>query len=128
MDFSSLARRTLLLLARAPLGAVLAHWAFAKMSFALPVKRLLETEHLLAFEHPAPSYPVHILLVPRRLVAGLPQLEPGDAAFLSDLFRTVQDLVAALGLEEAGYRLIANGGKYQEFPYLHFHLVSGERQ
>ena len=27
-------------------------------------------------------------------------------------------------LAESGYRLIVNGGKYQDFPYLHFHLVS----
>jgi histidine triad (HIT) family protein len=96
------------------------------MNANLPVKRLRETEHLVAFDHPLPSYPVHILLVPRRAVSGLAALEPEDAPFLIDLFVTVQDLVEALGLEPAGYRLIANGGKYQEFPYLHFHLVSGE--
>jgi hypothetical protein len=27
-------------------------------------------------------------------------------------------------LAEGGYRLIVNGGKYQDFPYLHFHLIS----
>jgi histidine triad (HIT) family protein len=96
------------------------------MNFALPIHRLRQTEHLVAFHHPLPSYPVHILLVPRRAVPGLAALGPQDAPFLIDLFRTVQELVAALGLESSGYRLIANGGKHQEFPYLHFHLVSGE--
>jgi len=37
----------------------------------------------------------------------------------------VQDLVGQLGLES--YRLIVNGGKYQDFPYLHFHLVSDDK-
>ena len=121
-----IARRFLLPLVRSQLGALLARWVFAKMSFALPVKRLRETEHLIAFNHPFPSYPVHILLVPRRAVASMEELGVQDAAFLIDLFLTVKDLVEALGLERNGYRLIANGGKYQEFPYLHFHLVSGK--
>jgi histidine triad (HIT) family protein len=90
------------------------------------VERRRETEHLVAFDHPFPSYPVHILIVPRRAVSGLMALESGDAPFLIDLLRTVQDLVSTLGLESSGYRLIVNGGKYQEYPYLHFHLVSGE--
>jgi histidine triad (HIT) family protein len=120
-----IARRFLLLLARSPLGPFLAGWLFNNMSFALPVKRLRETEHLIAFEHPQPMYPVHILLVPRRTIASLVELEARDAPFLLDLFLTVKDLVDALGLEPSGYRLIANGGRYQEFPYLHFHLVSG---
>jgi histidine triad (HIT) family protein len=100
---------------------------FSRMSFALPVQRLRETPTLFAFYHPQPAYPVHILLVPRRAIASLMELDPAqDAAFLADLFTAVQSLVAELHLEQAGYRLIVNGGEYQDFPYLHFHLVSGK--
>jgi diadenosine tetraphosphate (Ap4A) HIT family hydrolase len=42
------------------------------------------------------------------------------------LFVTVCELNEDLNLEERGYRLIVNGGEYQEFPQLHFHLISGE--
>ncbi len=96
------------------------------MSFAIPVKRLRETETLLAFHHPSPSYPVHILIVPRRAYSSLLDLPPGDCAFLRDLFETVQSLVRELGLAEGGYRLVANGGSYQDVPILHFHLI-GEK-
>ena len=97
------------------------------MSFALPVQRLRETPALLAFPHPHPAYPLHILLVPRRAIASLAELDPvQDAAFLADLFAVVQSLVAEHNLEQTGYRLIVNGGEYQDFPYLHFHLVSGQ--
>jgi histidine triad (HIT) family protein len=99
------------------------------MSFALPVQRLRETPTLLAFHHPQPAYPVHILLVPRRAVASLGELDPVlDASFLVDLFAAVQSLVAEFRLEQSGYRLIVNGGEYQDFPYLHFHLVSGKNR
>lgn len=97
------------------------------MSFALPVERLCETSTLLAFHHPAPAYPLHILLVPKRPIASLAGLDPAaDADFLSDVFATAQQLVSRFKLGEGGYRLIVNGGKFQDFPYLHFHLVSDQ--
>jgi histidine triad (HIT) family protein len=97
---------------------------FAHMSFAIPVQRLRETSTLLAFHHPRPSYPLHILLVPKRNYRSLLDVEPQDSAFLGDLLRTVQDLVREFGLEQGGYRLVANGGSNQDVPILHFHLIS----
>lgn len=101
------------------IGGMLAH-----MTFALPVKRLRETSNLLAFHHPRPAYPVHILLVPKRTVSNLLDLDPEDSRFLTELFETVQSLVKEFNLAKGGYRLIVNGGAYQDFPHLHFHLIS----
>lgn len=92
------------------------------MSFAIPVKRLRETETLMAFHHPKPSYPFHVLLVPKKAVTSLKELDAKDSAFLVDLYSTVQNLVDEFNL--SAYRLIVNGGEYQDFPQLHFHLVS----
>ena len=95
------------------------------MSFALPVDRLKETSTLLAFYHPKPAYPLHILLVPKKPIVSLAELDPAaDADFLSELYATAQSLVEEFHLADAGYRLIVNGGAYQDFPYLHFHLIS----
>ena len=119
--------RLLLRLGRSAIGRLFIRWVFTYMSFAIPVKRLRETETLLAFHHPQPSYPVHILLVPKRPFSTLLDV-PSDATdFLRDLFETAQDLVRELDLEQSGYRLITNGGAYQDVPHLHFHLVSGRR-
>jgi len=97
-------------------------WIFTHMSFAIPVKRLRETDTLLAFYHPKPAYPFHVILVPKRQVATLKDLDPNDVAFLHDLYSTVQNLVDEYHLP--AYRLIVNGGEYQDFPHLHFHLIS----
>ncbi|MDX1662980.1 MAG: HIT domain-containing protein [Candidatus Promineifilaceae bacterium] len=94
------------------------------MSTALPLRRLYETETLLAFHHPQPSHAVHILIVPRRRLSGLAALGPADDDFMRDLFAAVNWLVAELELEKQGYRLVANGGAYQDVPHLHFHLLS----
>ena len=77
----------LLRLVRSPVGGLLTGWVFTHMSFALPIHKLRETETLVAFYHPRPSYPVHILLVPKRKLAGLPDLTPADADFTADLFQ-----------------------------------------
>jgi len=92
------------------------------MSFAIPVKRLRETERLMAFHHPKPSYPFHVLLVPKKSVASLKDFDSKDADFFTDLYSTVQQLVNDFQLP--AYRLIVNGGEYQDFPQVHFHLVS----
>ena len=96
------------------------------MSFALPVNRLRETDTLLAFYHPHPSYDVHILLVPKKAIINLTEIDSSDDQLLVDVFRTVQILVEELQLNEVGYRLLVNGGKLQDVPQLHFHLISGE--
>ena len=110
--------------ARSPYSAFLIHLVVAHMSFAIPSTRLVETDTLVAFYHPAPAYPLHILLLPKRQIASLADLQPADGRFLTDLFTTVKKLVVDLDLEKSGYRLIANGGQYQDVPHLHFHLVS----
>ena len=101
--------------------APLIGWIFEYMSFAIPVKRLRETDSLMAFRHPKPSYPFHILLVPKKTIASFLDLEP-DSAFLKDLPSTVQSLVEEYQLP--AWRLIVNGGENQDFPQLHFHLVA----
>ena len=76
----------------------------------------------MAFYHPKPAYKFHVLLVPKKAVATLQELDPKDASFLTDLYSTVQSLVEENQL--SAYRLIVNGGEYQDFPQLHFHLIS----
>jgi histidine triad (HIT) family protein len=115
-------------LARSRVAAFFIQWVFTHMSYALPVARLRETDTLIAFPHPQPSYPTHILLVPKRPYASLAALPVDDTAFLHDLFATVQDLVHDLGLEMGGYRLLVNGGSYQDVPHLHFHLIADRAQ
>ena len=100
-------------------------WVFEHMSFVIPVQRLRETQTLLAFYHPKPSYRFHVLLVPKKAVVSLKEFDPKESAFLTDLYSTVQSLVDEFHL--SAYRLIVNGGDYQDFPQLHFHLISDVR-
>ena len=102
--------------------APLIGWVFTHVSFAVPVRRLHETDTLMAFHHPKPAYPFHVLLVPKKAVPSLKELDSTDIAFLTDLYSTIQQIVNEFQLP--AYRLIVNGGEFQDFPQLHFHLIS----
>jgi histidine triad (HIT) family protein len=91
----------------------------------IPAERLAETDTLLAFHHPSPSYPVHILMVPKGSYVSLLDLLSKDHRFEMDLFEVLRGLILKYELDQSDYRLIANGGSAQEDGVLHFHLVSG---
>jgi histidine triad (HIT) family protein len=113
-------------IAHVPLLARLFIWMIDTFPSALPLSRLRETPTMLAFFHPDPSHGYHVLLVPRKPIPSLADLDPvADASFLADLFAAVQSLVDEYRLP--AYRLIVNGGGYQDFSCLHFHLVSGSK-
>src|SRR5512141_1545712 len=99
-------------LARQPLLRPLVQWMFAHMSFVIPTQRLRETKTLVAFRHPQPNYPLHILIVPKAAYHSLLDVPPHATDFMRDLIETVQSLVREFQLESAGYRLITNGGAY----------------
>lgn len=119
-------KKLLARLARTWLGGALFSWLAANFSFAIPAQRLRETGSLLAFHHPQPSHRIHILIVPKRSYKSILDVPSADSGFLHDLLLVVGDLVREFGLEERGYRLLTNGGAYQDVNHLHFHLISDE--
>ena len=108
-------------LANTPVGRFLTGWIIAHMSFAIPVRRLRETAALLVFNHPQPEHPFHVIILPKKDIRSFADLAPADP-FLAELVTVVQSLVVEYHLP--AYRLIVNGGASQEFPHLHFHLIS----
>lgn len=115
--------RFLYTLAKTWIGGMLLHWIIAFFSFAIPGEKLIETDSVLAFHHPSPSYPLHILIVPKARLRSITDLPSPDQVFESDLFKAVNELVHRFDLHKYGYRLITNGGSAQEVDHLHFHLV-----
>lgn len=96
-------------------------WMLKHVPFSIPVHHLRETDSLLAFFHPRPDYPFHVILLPKKAIRSFSDLEPADP-FVADLVTVAQSLIIENHLP--AYRLIVNGGEVQEFPHLHVHLVS----
>jgi histidine triad (HIT) family protein len=87
---------------------------------------VFEDEHLVAFRDIDPKAPTHILLVPRRHVASLAVLEPGDAELAGRLLLAAADLARAEGLDR-GWRVVSNVGEDagQSVAHMHVHLLGG---
>ena len=114
----------LLRFARSKTGANMISWFFAHLNWLLPVKRVFESDRLIAFHHPRPSYPVHILLVPKKAIPGIDDLKPADNGLLFEIMDIAQNLAEKNDSEDSRYRLVLNAGAYQEVPQLHFHLIT----
>jgi histidine triad (HIT) family protein len=115
--------KVLFRLGSSSIGRKLVGWLFAYLSFLLPVKRLYPSDQVLVFRHPNPSYAVHVLLIPKKILHDLDDLCAHDAGMLIEIFQIAQKLAPQLGLTDSGYRLIVNGGAYQNIPQMHFHLI-----
>jgi histidine triad (HIT) family protein len=88
------------------------------------VQRVGETDAVIAFYHPRPSHRVHVLIVPKRRIRNLLSVSSDDVTLMQDVIVVAQRLVRELGLAQHGYRLVINGGTYQDVQQLHIHLVA----
>ena len=80
-----------------------------------------------AFRDIRPRAPVHILLVPNKLIPTVNDIEAADEAALGRLFTVAKRLAAEHGIADKGYRLIMNCNSHggQEVYHIHMHLVGG---
>ena len=94
----------------------------------IPNRTLLETEHALAFHDIRPQAPVHVLVIPKGPYVDLADFAANaPAAEQAGFLAAVAEAVRMLGLEEKGFRAIANAGAHghQEVPHFHLHLLGG---
>ncbi len=93
------------------------------LSGRLPVRKIVETERCLAFHHTKPSWTLHIVVIPKAHIAHLSDIR--DYSLIGELFEIMADIVKTQQLESTNYKIITNGGTFQDTKHLHFHLLSG---
>lgn len=88
-----------------------------------------EDDDLLAFRDINPQAPVHILVIPKRCIPTLNDLEPEDGELVGDMVLTARKIAADEGLSEDGYRLVLNCNEHggQSVYHIHLHLLGGRR-
>jgi histidine triad (HIT) family protein len=88
-------------------------------------EKLFQTDQLFVVCHPKPAYQVHLLILPKKPIASLVELHQCPD-FWNQVPQVITALVKTYIPEGEGYRIITNGGTYQEIPILHLHFISGE--
>lgn len=94
----------------------------------IPADIVHQTEHAIAFRDLRPQAPVHVLVIPRGAYRDLADFAAhAPAAEQAGFMACVSECVRLLGLEEGGFRAIANAGPnaHQEVPHFHLHLLGG---
>lgn len=95
----------------------------------IPCKRVHETPHALAFHDINPQAPIHVLVIPKGPYRSWADFSAtASEAEIAGFVRAVGEVAKLLGLEEPGYRLLANAGvnAHQEVPHLHVHIFGGK--
>jgi histidine triad (HIT) family protein len=94
----------------------------------IPAEIVLENENLVAFRDVNPQAPVHILIVPKRVLPRLADATPADRELLGELLLAAADIAKKMQLK-SGFRVVINSGPDagESVPHLHVHLL-GQRQ
>jgi histidine triad (HIT) family protein len=85
-----------------------------------------ESAGVLAFRDVAPQAPTHVLVIPKRHIASVRELAPGDGSMVAEMFELMARVARDEGLER-GYRIVTNIGPDggQTVDHLHFHVLGG---
>ena len=92
----------------------------------IPSEKVYEDELVYAFKDVSPQAPVHFLIVPKKHISSIDELEESDKELVGHIMLLVKKLTGELGLTN-GYRVVINckedGGQTVE--HLHFHILGG---
>lgn len=94
------------------------------ISREIPAQIVYEDDLCLAFNDIKPQAPVHVLIIPKKRIASLAEVNEKDGPLLGHLLLVISQLARQLNLD-SGYRTVLNTGPDggQEVNHLHFHLL-----
>jgi histidine triad (HIT) family protein len=92
------------------------------------VRKVFETENVLAYYHTKPAYEKHIVVIPKKHISSLITLTEDDNDILLELLSVVKKVAADIVSEHGACRVITNLGDYQDSKHLHWHVVFGSRK
>jgi histidine triad (HIT) family protein len=94
----------------------------------IPAEIVHETEEFLAIRDARPQAPVHVLIIPKRHIARLSEVNgEADADLIGRMFCAAPEIARKCGVAQSGYRLVVNNGRDagESVPHLHIHLLGG---
>ena len=95
----------------------------------IPANIVWEDDDVIAFHDVDPKAPVHVLIVPKRVIPRLAESADEDQAVLGKLLLTTRRVAEKLDLLESGYRVVINSGPDagESVPHLHVHVLGKRR-
>jgi histidine triad (HIT) family protein len=93
----------------------------------IPATVVYRDSRVIAFLDIRPAAPVHILIVPNKVIPTVNDIADQDESLIGHMVIVARDLAREKGIAENGYRLIINCNAHggQEVYHLHLHLIGG---
>jgi histidine triad (HIT) family protein len=91
----------------------------------IPAHVVFETDDVIAFHDVNPQAPVHVLVVPKRVISRIADANASDAELLGKLLLAARDVAKQLGVGDSGFRIVINNGPDagETVPHLHVHVL-----
>lgn len=93
----------------------------------LPAEIAYEDDKVLAFKDLSPQAPTHLLIIPKKHISTMNDIQDEDVALIGHIKLTAAKIAKELGFADAGYRVVMNcnedGG--QTVYHIHLHLLAG---
>ncbi len=93
----------------------------------IPADIVYQDDDVMAFNDVNPQAPHHVLIIPKRHISTLNDIEDGDATVLGKLFAAAKVIAAERGVSDDGYRTVVNCNERagQTVFHIHMHLLAG---
>ncbi len=94
----------------------------------IPADIVYEDDISLAFKDINPQAPVHLLIIPKKQIATINDIEEADAELVGHLYVVAGKLAKEMGFADDGYRVVMNCGQNagQTVFHIHLHLLAGK--
>jgi len=93
----------------------------------IPAEKVFDSDKIFAIKDINPQAPVHLLIIPKEHKATLLDIEESDQELIGSIFSVANQLAKERGLDESGFRVVANcgAGAGQSVFHIHYHLLGG---
>ncbi len=93
----------------------------------IPADIVYEDETVMAFRDRHPIAPVHVLVIPKKHIGSVTEIDGGDELLMGKLITTAKKIADDLRISEKGYKLLIRVGEHggQEVGHIHLHLIGG---
>lgn len=95
----------------------------------IPADIVFENDDVLAFKDISPQAPVHVLIIPKKQIPTINDLELEDAVLIGKMTLAAKQIAKDNNLSENGYRLVfnCNADAGQTVFHIHCHLLGGRK-
>lgn len=95
----------------------------------VPAQIIHEDDRCVAIRDINPQAPIHVLVIPKKVIPRLGEATEADETLLGHLLLTAAEVAKREGIAENGYRVIVNQGWHagESVPHLHVHLLGGRQ-